>query len=59
MTRTKKIDVNNIKLIREQLKKIIKKLMENSIIGGRGVSEGHFHFHFFLVPNGLKISFRH
>ena len=43
--------------------KKIQKIMKNSIIGGggRGVGSARviFHVHFFLVPNGLKINFRH
>ena len=45
---------------REGFKKNLKKTMENSIIGGRGGQRGSFSiFIFFLVPNDLKINFRH
>ena len=46
--------------VREGFKKNFKKIMENSIIGGRGMSAGViFHFLTFYAPNGLKINFRH
>ena len=51
--------INKLNRLREGLKKSI---MENSILGGRGVSEGHFPypiFKNFFAPNGLKIIFRH
>ena len=44
--------------VREGFKKIKKKIMENSIIGGGGVSKGHFP-HIIFFPNGLKINFIH
>ena len=53
---------NFILLHKRRVKKKIKSIMENSILGGRGVSEGHFPypiFLFFFAPNGLKIIFRH
>ena len=38
--------INKLNRLREGLKKSI---MENSILGGRGVSEGHFQYPFFLL----------
>ena len=43
----------SLDFLREGLKNFFKKIMENSIIGGRSC-KGHFHIKSFLVPNGLK-----
>ena len=53
--------INDTLILKITTKGRVKKIMENSIIGGEGVGSARVIFHIqflFFFPNGIKINFR-